>query len=137
MAHSSSNDEDMITGINITPMVDVMLVLLVIFMVAAPTLYNGSIKVELPKVSSSEKNDKITLKFTLQTDGKIFLEKKEVTQAEIPALIQQAIAIDPKADALIAADQSLNHGTVIKFIDLIKTSGVKRFAISVDDLKSK
>ncbi len=135
MAASSQNDEDMITGINITPMVDVMLVLLVIFMIAAPTLYNGSIKVELPKAASGEKNDRITLKFNLTTDGRIVLDKKEIKSEDLPGIIKKALEIDPKADALVGADQSLTHGKVMEFIDQLKVQGIQRFAIAVDDKK--
>ncbi len=133
MAASSSQDpEDMITGINITPMVDVMLVLLVIFMIAAPTLYNASIKIELPAAKSGEKTEKVTLKFLLSKDGKITLDKKEVTKAELPGLLKKSLEVDPKTDAVIEADRNLSHGSVVEFIDQLKGAGIHRFAIAVD-----
>lgn len=137
MAASSNDQEDMISGINITPMVDVMLVLLVIFMIAAPTLYNGSIKVELPAAKSGEKTEKITLKFILTKDGKIILDRKEVSKAEIPGLLKKSLELDPKADAIVEADRSLTHGAVVEFIDQLKTAGIQRFAIGVDSPQAK
>ena len=137
MAASTGDQDDMISGINITPMVDVMLVLLVIFMMAAPSLYNASIKIELPSAKSGEKTEKVTLKFQLQKDGKITLDKRDVSKAELPELLKKSLAVDPKTDAVIEADRSLSHGTVIEFIDVLKTAGVTRFAIGVDTPQSK
>ncbi len=135
MAASNQDNDSMITAINITPMVDVMLVLLVIFMMAAPTLYNGSIKIELPKTQSGEKTERITLKFELLKDGKILLDRKEINLEQASEFIKKALALDPKTDALIAADQSLSHGTVIQFIDQLKVLGIQRLAIAVDQKK--
>lgn len=137
MAVSTNDQDEMITGINVTPMVDVMLVLLVIFMIAAPTLYQGAIKVELPAVQSGEKTEKITLKFSLLKDGKILLDQKEVSQAEVPSLIKKALDLDPQADALVAADRSLTHGTVMGFVDQLKTGGIQRFSVAVEGPEKK
>lgn len=136
MAGSTRNDnDDMITDINITPMVDVVLVLLIIFMIAAPTLYNASIKVELPAAKSGEKTEKVTLKFVLQKDGKIFLDKKEIKKEELPTLLKKSLEIDPKTDAIVEADRSLTHGAVVEFIDQLKGAGIQRFAIAVEGPK--
>ena len=133
MAASSSQDQDsMITDINITPMVDVMLVLLVIFMIAAPSLYQGSIKIDLPSAKSGAATEKITLSFSLQKDGRIFLDKREVQKSEVNTLIKNALQIDPKADALIAADRALTHGAVMEFVDQLKLNGIQRFAVAVE-----
>lgn len=129
---AASDDDEMITGINVTPMVDVVLVLLVIFMIAAPLLYNKSLKVELPAAKSGEKTERVTLKFSLQKDGKVFLDQKEVTKAEVGALLKSALEKDPKAEAVVAADKQLQHGAVVEFIDQLKTAGIQRFGIAVD-----
>ncbi len=136
-AHPSDDNDDMITSINITPMVDVVLVLLVIFMIAAPTLYNNSIQVELPNAKSGKKSEKVTLKFVLMKDGKIFLDKREISQSEISSLLKKILLSDPKADAIIEADRSLTHGTVVEFIDQLKEAGIQRFAISVNSPQKK
>jgi len=132
MAHATHDQEDMITGINVTPMVDVMLVLLVIFMIAAPSIYQSAIQLDLPAAKSGEKVDKITLRFSLLKDGKILLERKEVSKSEVPDLVKKALQLDPKADALVAADQSLTHGTVIAFVDQLKTQGIQRFSVATE-----
>lgn len=137
MAAQSNDQDDMITGINVTPMVDVMLVLLVIFMIAAPTLYQGSIKVDLPAAKSGEKTEKVTMNFTLLKDGKILLDKKEIARGEVQGYIKKAMELDPKADAVVAADRALSHGNVMEFVDLLKTNGLQRFAVAVEGPESK
>lgn len=136
-ASAGGNEDDGITGINITPMVDVMLVLLTIFMMAAPTLYNGSIKIELPAAKTGEKTEKITLKFSLAKDGKIILDGKEIKREEVIGFLKKALEIDPKTDAVIAADRNLNHGSVVEFIDLLKADGIQRFALAVENPNAK
>jgi biopolymer transport protein ExbD len=131
-ASTHSSGDEPITDINITPMVDVMLVLLVIFMLAAPTLYQSGIKVELPVAKNGENVDKITLKFTLHKDGRILLDKKEVKKEELPGLLKKAVEISKSTDAVIAADKSLNYGSVVELIDQIKSAGIQKFAVAVD-----
>lgn len=138
MAASSSHDQDsMITDINVTPMVDVMLVLLVIFMIAAPSLYQGSIKIDLPAAKAGEKTEKVTLNFSLHKDGRILLDKKEIPKAEVAGYIKKALQIDPKTDALVAADRSLTHGAVMEFVDELKQNGVQKFAVAVEGPEKK
>jgi biopolymer transport protein ExbD len=137
MAGQANDQDDMITGINVTPMVDVMLVLLVIFMIAAPTLYQGSLKIELPSARNGEKTEKVTLRFSLLKDGKIVLDKKPITKDEVAGYINKAVELDPKADAVVAADRALSHGTVIEFIDYLKAQGIQRFAVAVEGPEAK
>jgi biopolymer transport protein ExbD len=137
MAASTNDQDDMITGINITPMVDVMLVLLVIFMIAAPSLYQGAIELELPAASSGDSAEKITLKFSLLNDGKILLDKREITQADVPEIIKKSLAIDPRTDALVAADRMLMHGTVMGFVDQLKLGGIQKFSVAVEGPESQ
>jgi len=137
MAGSSNQDQDMISDINVTPMVDVMLVLLVIFMIAAPSLYQGSIKIELPQAKSGEKTEKITLNFTLLVDGRILLDKREIPKSEVSGYIKKALEVDPTADALVAADRSLTHGKVMEFVDELKLKGISKFAVAVEGPESR
>jgi biopolymer transport protein ExbD len=132
MAVNTNTDEEMIVGINVTPLVDVVLVLLVIFMITAPVIYQSTIKVELPRASSGEKTEHITLRFTLMGNGDTMLGSDKVSRDRVPELVKSALKQDPTANAVIAADRNLTHGTVITFIDLLKTNGLQRFGIAVD-----
>ncbi len=131
---SKTNDssDEMITGINVTPLVDVVLVLLVIFMITAPVLYQSAIRVELPKAASGEKTEHITLKFTMLKDGTIALGNERISRDQVVDVVKKSVQTDPTANAVIAAESSLPHGEVIGFIDLLKTNGLTRFAIGVD-----
>ena len=131
-AKLSSDSDEMITGINVTPLVDVVLVLLVIFMITAPALYQAAIQVELPKASSGEKTEHITLRFTLLKDGVIALGNERINRDQVVEVVKRSIQTDATANAVIAAEASLSHGEVIGFIDLLKTNGLSRFAIGVD-----
>jgi biopolymer transport protein ExbD len=137
MAGPSNDSEDMISGINITPMVDVVLVLLMIFMMAAPTLYHGGIKINIPKAKSGDKMDRITLKFMLSKDGKLALDKRAITLDQVAGFVKKALELDPNANALVTADRDLSHGKVMEFIDHIKEGGLKKFAIAVETPESK
>lgn len=132
MAGLKSDSEEMITGINVTPLVDVVLVLLVIFMITAPAIYQSAIKVELPKAISGEKSDRVTLKFVLMKNGSILMGRDNITREKIPEIAKMALLRDPTANAVIAADSLMSHGEVITFIDLLKSNGVSRFAIGVE-----
>ena len=132
MAVSLNDSDDLITGINVTPMVDVVLVLLVIFMIAAPTLYQGAIQLDLPAAASGEKVEKITLKFSLLKDGRVLLDQRAVSSIEVPGLIKKALMLDPKADALVAADRSLTHGAVMEFVDQLKVGGIQHLSVAVE-----
>ena len=133
MGMSADNSDDMITGINVTPMVDVMLVLLVIFMIAAPSLYSGKLPLELPKAQSAQKADKITMRFSLLKDGKLMLDKKQIKIGEVADLVKKALELDPQADALVAADKSLSHGSVMELVDQLKVAGIQKLAVGVDN----
>ena len=129
----SSNSDDMIVNINVTPLVDVVLVLLVIFMITAPALYQQAIHVDLPKAVSGEATKHVTLKFMIQKEGQIYLDKTAVKREQIPELIQKALKDDPAANSVISADAAVSHGNVVMLIDQMKQNGISRVAIGVDN----
>lgn len=128
-------DEGAISDINVVPLVDIILVVLIIFMVTAPMIMKPSISVNLPKAASGESTEKTPFTITLAGDGKIFLNSKEIDLAGILAAAKAEILKNPEVQAVISADKEVAHGKVVSVMDTIKQGGVKKFAISIDKQK--
>jgi biopolymer transport protein ExbD len=123
-----------IVGINVTPMVDIMLVLLVIMMVAALQIATRALKVELPKSASSDESSGSPLTLTLTKDNHIFLNNVEIpTEAELIARFQAARANGAEPALVVSADTQALHGHVVHVIDLAKQQGITKFAINVTE----
>ena len=123
----------MISDINVTPLVDITLVLLIIMMVAAPLIVNNpSIKVELPKAATGDETQKSTISLTLRKDGALYYGEELVTEP----VAQQKIRADYNANhavqAVVSADKGVPYGAVMHLIDLVKSEGVARFALNID-----
>ncbi|MBK9294275.1 MAG: biopolymer transporter ExbD [Oligoflexia bacterium] len=131
-AQSQNNDDEPITGINVTPLVDICLVLLIIFMVTTPMIMKPSINVNLPKAASGDQSTPGELSITISKAGEIYANGKRVLEIELKELATNLIASKPEVQAMISADKETPHGTVIGVIDIIKGVGVKKFAISID-----
>lgn len=132
---SQSNDDDAISGINVTPLVDVMLVLLVIFMITAPVIYQTAIKIELPAAKTGEQRKNTPLSFTLSKDGRLQLDGHDVAMEELGAKVKAAMAKEPDGTAVIHADKDTPHGRVIELMDVLRDAGLLRFALSVQQKK--
>lgn len=133
MARRTEHDEDeTISGINVTPLVDVTLVLLIIFMVTATYIVKETIEVELPRAASGGETVGTTLALVLDKDGTLFLDGQPVTREAARVAVREAVARDKDAKAIIGADRSLSHGEVVEVIDLVKTEGLTKFAIHIE-----
>lgn len=131
----SSNTEDdsaPISSINVTPFVDVVLVLLVIFMVTAPLLMQDSIGIHLPKASSADKKLTSKMGVAVTRQGQILLNGVLASPEAISTRVKEALAKDPETQALISADGDARHADVVRAIDLIKSAGMNRFAIQIE-----
>ncbi len=134
-AVSKFQDEDagrMITEINVTPLVDITLVLLIIFMVTASYIVNPSIKVDLPKAASGTDQTRTTLAVTLTKDGQLYLNGELSDEGKVVRQITAELPKNPDLQAIIAADKIVPHGSVVHIIDLVRRAGVRKFAINVD-----
>ena len=130
-ASAKWDDDDGINEINVTPLVDVMLVLLVIFRVASIYIVKDAIEVDLPKAASAGETLDTTLAIVIDREGRLYLNGRPSPDDIIAQACSQASAKDANAQAIIAADQNVKHGDVIRVIDLIRTNGLTRFAINV------
>ena len=138
MAAGSSNDDDEITGINVTPLVDVMLVLLIIFMVTASYIVNRSINIKLPHADTAEDQlQSKNLAFVLDEKSALYLDGKPIAWDDIAKIIREQKeglkgAAAANLQALISADTATPHGAVVKLIDMVRKNGINDFAINVD-----
>lgn len=132
MAGKFDSQDDIIAEINVVPLVDVILVVLIIFMVTAPMIMKPSIAVNLPKSGSGDSTKPSKLNITIGKTGELQLDGRKVTEAEIKTTAQQEFAKNPEVQAIIAADKDVSHGQVVSILDAVKAAGVKRFAISID-----
>ncbi len=132
MAASTKNDDDVMSEINITPFVDIVLVLLIILMVTSTQIVKASLKVELPKAASGGEAVSSTLNVVMTPDNKILLDGNEVTEDALAAAVRTGAAQDPKLQAVIAADKSIAYGKVVHIIDLVKFNGVASFALNIE-----
>jgi biopolymer transport protein ExbD len=129
---SSAGKRGIISEINVTPLVDIMLVLLIIFMLTANLIAKQAIEVELPRASESSTLNPTVLAVTLTREGALYLNGKAATAIELRAAVQAAVAKDPKTQAIIAADKGVSHGRVVWVLDVVKSLGVASFAIQID-----
>ena len=132
MAAKLSNDEEILAEINVTPLVDIMLVLLIIFMVTASYIVAPSIEVELPEAASGEPTEVSTLGITIEADGTLYLNGERISEEGLRAAIPTAKAQSDEVQAIIAADKNVIHGTVMHVIDIVKQGGVHKFAINIE-----
>ena len=132
MAGTGSRRGGLITEINVTPLVDIMLVLLIVFMLTANLISRQAIEVELPKASQGSPTEPTTVSVSLTADGKLYLNGDRLGPRALDAAIRAALKKDPKTQAIIAADRQTQHGRVVWVIDLVKRLGVAKFAIHID-----
>ncbi|EPG72713.1 transport energizing protein, ExbD/TolR family [Leptospira fainei serovar Hurstbridge str. BUT 6] len=128
---TSSGDGEEIGSINITPMVDVILVLLVIFMVTANFLKKESININLPKVQAADPNVAQSVQVALTKDGKIVLEGSETTAEKLGAQLARDSKVRPNMRLTLSADSSLPYGKIAETMGVIRQAGVTKIALSV------
>ncbi|MBX3129616.1 MAG: biopolymer transporter ExbD [Polyangiaceae bacterium] len=128
---ASDDDEGLISGINVTPLVDVVLVLLIIFMVTAKIIVSQGMPMDLPKAASGEEIQQI-FSVELTAEGRTVVDSEAVSSDEkISDLARAAKAKNKDLRAVIRADRKVEHGRVIHVLDLLKRAGVAKIAFAV------
>jgi len=135
MKSSHGDNDEAISDINVVPLVDIILVVLIIFMVTAPMIMKPSINVNLPKAASGDQTTPSLLNISISVGGKLNLNGSASDEQSIQTKAQQEVGKNPDIQAVIAADKDVPHGTVVHMIDLVKSVGVKKFAISIEKSK--
>jgi biopolymer transport protein ExbD len=128
---ASDSSDDSITGINVTPLVDITLVLLIIFMVTAKLIVSKSVPLDLPKAASGS-DIQTVFSIILAADGTTQIDSKTVPNDDaILASSKAAHEKNPELRAIIKADSAVPHGRVIHVLDLLKQAQVGKIAFGV------
>ncbi len=130
MAASQDTDDGVVTGINVTPLVDIMLVLLIVFMVTAHFVQDSGIKINLPKTATAESSVTSALTVTMDSAGQIHLMDTVVDLNGLRANLEREAKLNPGVRVTLAADQDLSYRSVVGVLDLIKQAGVTRVALA-------
>ena len=125
-------DDREITDINVTPLVDVTLVLLIIFMVTASVVFTRSLPVRLPKSSSGQAATRTVWQVAVKRNGSILLNGKPMERAELASRMRSEARVNPSLKVDLAADEGLSYGKVVEVMDMLKQQGVRQLALSVE-----
>lgn len=126
------DDDEGIVSINITPFVDIILVVLIIFMVTTSYIVRQSIKVNLPDAATGEHTETTTLALMIDETGQLFVDGEPFEKGELRGSIRTLRQTESEIICLIGADKTTPHGDVVALIDLVKQEGVSKFAINID-----
>ncbi len=129
--HASDDSDGPITGINVTPLVDIILVVLIIFMATAPAISRRAIKVEVPRVAKHEKSATDAMPVALNAARELTLAGKRVTSDELKATLGAVLASKPEQAVTISADKTIPYGEVAELLDTVRSAGVRKVGLEV------
>jgi biopolymer transport protein TolR len=132
MAGQLQDGDDEITGINVTPLVDVVLVLLIIFMVTANFIVRETMEVDLPRAANAGETVQGLVAVVMDKQGRLYLDGEQVSEPELRAKVAASVKKDAETRAILSADQALPYGEVMHLIDVVKGEGVSRFALNIE-----
>mgnify|MGYP001444920941 CR=1 FL=1 len=133
-ASSKQDDDETIATINVTPLVDIVLVLLIVLMVTSSYLVNKAISVELPKAATGETTNQ-SMSISLDQTGKLYLDGVAIDPAALRQRVKAAHDGDPDVKAIISADGRVHHSEVVSVIDLLRSEKVTKFAINTSPIE--
>jgi len=117
--------------INITPFTDVVLVLLIIFMIATPFIYQSSMNVQLPQASKSEETTRDMI-VTISSRGEIFLDNTKMDLNTLKTKLSSAVRSKPNASVIINGDKNVRYDSVIQVMDVLTQAGVKNPGLGIE-----
>ncbi len=138
MAGRVSRDDQVVAEINVTPLVDIMLVLLIIFMLTseeiAAKVQQPAIEVDLPTASSGGQHPPTPLTVLISKSGELYCNGARVDENALKLQARQAHAATPKLQAVVSADQRVAHGVVIHIVDILRLEQIEQVAINTKAL---
>lgn len=132
MTMRSDDEQTIVSGINVTPLVDVTLVLLIIFMVTATFVSERAMEVNLPKSAVKENSPTPALTVTLGKNGELKLMKKDVSLEELRAMLAKEVSAYPDEKVLLKAEKDLPYFKVAEVLEAIKLAGVRKVALAME-----
>ena len=135
---SGDDDDSIVAEINMTPMIDIMLVLLIIFMVSSTAALESGMDIELPKTTlTNEKKEAEILVISLAKDGQVAVHGKKVSNADIKRSIASTLAELKTDSVMLEGDTSANLGKAIEIMDMAKVAGAKNISIAAEEGHTK
>ncbi len=126
-----------LSEINVTPLVDVMLVLLIMFMVTEPMLHEG-LDVELPQVTGeSIAKESSTVTVTVTKEGRVFVDQEEVTLGELTSRMEQMRRFWPDKKVLLKGDKNVPYGTVVEVMAALRSAGIVDLGMVTEPLQEE
>ncbi len=131
-------DDTIVAEINMTPLIDIMLVLLIIFMVSSTAALESGMDIELPKTTlTNEKKEAEILVISLSKDGQVAVHGKKVKPEDVKRSIASQLSELKTDSVILEGDTSANLGKAIEIMDMAKVAGAKNFSIAAEEGKSR
>jgi biopolymer transport protein ExbD len=131
MAATNHQDEEIISAINITPLVDIFMVLLIIFMITSSVVDQKMIPLNLPKAAHAGTEAPKASGLVVDKDHNLYLDGEALDSARVTANLRNAVGRDAKHQVLIAADQDLAYRDVVAVLDMVRGAGISNYALKV------
>jgi biopolymer transport protein ExbD len=132
------DDEDIVAEINMTPLIDIMLVLLIIFMVSSTAALESGMDIELPKTTlTNNKQESEVLVISLSKEGRVAVHGKQVETKDISRSIASTLKELKTDSVILEGDTAANLGRAVEIMDIAKSAGAKNFSIAAEESKSK
>src|SRR5581483_3213821 len=133
---TAKRDREMMAEINIIPLVDVVLVLLIIFMITAPLLYRG-MDIKLPQAATNTIKPEERKVLTVEKNQTVFLDKEEIGLARLEEKLRVLKGSAPEVSLYLRADRDVPYGTVVQVMDMIKRAGIDKLGIVTEPLSKE
>lgn len=130
-------DEKEFSEINITPLTDIMLVLLIIFMITSPLLISGMFQVKLPQSINSDTEVNKGVEVFLSDKGEISVDNKKLMLGELPGFLKVEFKQRNNYEVIVKADKNVLHGSFINLLDKIKEAGATKLLIATSKVETK
>jgi len=131
MARKRIREEDE-AAVDMTPMLDIVFIMLIFFIVSTSFLKEAGIEVDKPKASNSQKASKANIFVAINENGEIWMDRRQVDVERVAANIESMLAETPTDVVVIQADEEATHGVVVKVMDQIKAAGIDRITIAAE-----